>query len=217
MEIKWHGQAFFEIKIKNHQKEVIKVVIDPFDSSIGLRVPKVEADIALFTHKHYDHYNKSAISPGAFFIEEPGEYEIKGVFIKGISAFHDNSKGKERGEVVIYKILGEELSICHLGDFGQKELTEEQLDEIGQLDILMIPVGGVYTIEPKEAVDIIGQLEPKIVIPMHYKLARLKIDLKELKDFLKIIGQEKIESQKKLKILKKDLPQEELKIIVLEP
>ena len=128
MNIVWHGQSFFEIVTKDRENKELKIVIDPFDESIGLKMPKTEARILLITHQHSDHSNKKAISGAPFLIEEPGEYEINGVHIKGIPAFHDNIQGKERGDTIVYLIETEDIKICHLGDFGQKELTSEQLD-----------------------------------------------------------------------------------------
>ncbi|MCD6500877.1 MBL fold metallo-hydrolase [bacterium] len=218
MYISWHGQSFFEIKVKeNKENGEVKIAIDPFDEKIGLRVPKIEADILLITHQHHDHNNKKIISGNPFLIEEPGEYEVKGIFIKGIPSFHDNSGGKERGQNNIYKIETEDMKICHLGDLGQKELTENQVEEIGEVDILMIPVGGVYTIDSKGAANIISQIEPKIVVPMHYKIPKLEVNLEDIKKFLKVMGTEEVQPQKKLKISPKDLPKEETKIVVLEP
>lgn len=215
MQITWYGQSFFEIRIKNEEKDHLSLTIDPFDESLGLKVPKIKSQILLITHSHPDHSNIKAIKGEPFLIEEPGEYEVKEVFIKGILSFHDNLQGKERGTNVIYKIKAEEINLCHLGDLGQKELSSEQLEEIGQVDILMIPVGGVYTIDAKEAASIVSQIEPKIVIPMHYKIPRLKLKLESSDKFLKIIGAEKVQPQKNLKIKSKDLTKEEIQIKVL--
>jgi len=217
MNIIWHGQSFFEIVIKDKENKELKIVMDPFDESIGLKVPKTEARILLITHQHSDHSNKKAISGTPFLIEEPGEYEINGVYIKGIPAFHDNIQGKEREDIIVYLIETEDIKICHLGDFGQKELTSEQLDQLGDIDILMVPVGGVYTIDAKGASKIISQIEPKLVIPMHYQIPKLKLKLNSLEQFLKEIGSPVIEPQKKLKVRSFNLPKEKMEIAVLEP
>jgi L-ascorbate metabolism protein UlaG (beta-lactamase superfamily) len=217
MIIIWYGQSFFEVRVTKNKNGEVKIAIDPFDESLGLKVPKVEADILLCTHPHYDHSNKKTILGTPFLIETPGEYETKGVFIKGIQAFHDNAQGKERGSITIYKIEAEDIKVCHLGDLGQKELNPEQLEEIGEVDILMIPVGGTYSINSREASTIISQIEPKIVIPMHYKIPKLKLELDGVEKFLKIMGAEDVEPQKKLKISLKDLPKEETEIMVLKP
>lgn len=216
MKIIWHGQSLFEIIVPARQGEETKIVIDPFDESYGLKLPKLQADILLVSHEHKDHSNVSGVSGDYFLIEDPGEYEIKGVYVKGIPAFHDFSSGKERGKITMFKILAEEIKICHLSDLGQKELTEQQLDEIGEVDILLIPVGGNYTIAAKEASTIINQIEPKIVIPMHYQIPKLKLKLEELDKFLKVMGTKDPEKLSKLSIKKKELLEEGMKIIVLE-
>lgn len=218
MKIIWYGQSLFEIITLPKQNGEIKIVIDPFDESLGLRVPKLKADILLTSHQHYDHYNIKAVSGEPFLIDGPGEYEVKGVHIKGVSAFHDNSLGKERGKITIFTLETEEIKICHLSDFGQKELTEKQLEEIGEVNVLMIPVGGVYTIGAKEAAAVIKQIEPQIVIPMHYKIPKIKEKLEDLDKFLKVMGVKNSEHLEKLSIKKKDLTVEgETKIIVLTP
>ncbi len=217
MTIIWHGQSLFEITTSRGKNNQVNIVIDPFSPELGLRIPKLEADIVLTTHDHYDHNNVKAVAGNPFLIEGPGEYEIKEVFIQGIPAFHDDLQGKERGKMTIFTIEAEELRLCHLGDLGQKELTPDQLEKIGEIDILMIPIGGNYTISGKEAVKIMSQIEPKIIIPMHYALPKLKVKLEEVDKFLKIMGIKKIEPVNKLTIKKKELAEEEAKIIVLKP
>ncbi len=201
----------------------MNIVIDPFDESTGLRLPKLEADILLVTHQHHDHNNIKAVSPsagsgqGPLIIEGPGEYEKKEVFIQGISSFHDATSGKEKGANTIYTIEAEDLRLCHLGDLGQKELTPEQLEKIGEVNILMIPVGGTYTMNIKEIVKVMSQIEPNITIPMHYQIPKLKIKLDGLDKFLKAVGVKKLEPLPRLMIKKKDIPSEEAKIVVLKP
>jgi len=218
MNITWYGQSFFRITLNGSKKtrQWVSIIIDPYDESTGINPPKVEGDILLITHGHKDHSNKKAIKGDIFTIDSPGEYELKDVFIEGISSFHDNSKGKERGMNTIYTIETEEVKICHMGDFGQEELTDKQLRRIGDVDILMVPVGGVYTIDEKEAKKIISQIEPRIVIPMHYKIPGLKIKLNELNDFLKAMGEKNAISEDKLSIQRKNLPEGEMRIVPLK-
>jgi L-ascorbate metabolism protein UlaG (beta-lactamase superfamily) len=216
MHITWHGQSFFQIQTSQNKGEQVSLLIDPFDEGIGLRSPSMGADILLISHDHYDHNNKKAARGTPFLIEGPGEYEIKDIFIQGISSFHDAVEGKQRGSNTIYTIEIEDMKICHMGDFGQKELTPEQLEKIGDVDILMIPVGGVYTINAKEASRIISEIEPSIVIPMHYHIPKLKIKLDGVDKFLKEFGRKSVVPQPKLLIKKKDLP-EETKVVVLKP
>ncbi len=211
MTISWYGQSCFRLESKD-----VNLIIDPFSKEIGLRTPRLNGNIFVVTHEHYDHNNLDGVPEGAFIVRGPGEYEIKGVFIQGFSSYHDNAEGKERGMNTVFLINMEELRVCHLGDLGQVKLTEEQLDSIGDVDILMIPVGGKYTIDSQAAVEIISQIEPKIIIPMHYKVEGLKIDLDDPKKFVKAIGL-KPEEVENLKINKKTLPQEEVKLVMFKP
>ncbi|MFH1037003.1 MAG: MBL fold metallo-hydrolase [Patescibacteria group bacterium] len=217
MQIIWKGQSCFQIatqKLKNNQ---VNIIIDPYGEEIGLKPSSQAADIVLVTHCHPDHNNVKSVSGTPFVIEGPGEYEVKDVYIQGIPAWHDDSQGKERGVNTIYTLDAEDLRVCHLGDLGQKELTNEQLDKIGEVDILMIPVGGIATISAKDAVKIMGQIEPKITIPMHYQIPKLKVKLEGVEGFLKNLGIKSVNPEPKLSIKKKDISPEEAKIIVLKP
>lgn len=215
MNINWRGQSCFQISSNGN----VNLVIDPFSEDIGLKLPKMEADVLLVTHQHDDHNNVKAIGGNPFVIQGPGEYDIKDFFVQGIHSFHDDVSGKERGANTIYTIEGgpEDIKLCHLGDLGQKELTAEQIEKIGEVDILMIPVGGVFTLSAKEAVNVMAQIEPRITIPMHYQLPKLKIKINGVEDFLKELGIKKPESLAKLSIKKKDISPEEAKVIILQP
>lgn len=224
MDIYWYGQACFKIKGKT-----ATVVIDPFDPDFtGLKLPKdLSADVVLSTHDHQDHNNIQVVvsSSGGqpLVFKDPGEYEVAGVVITAVSSFHDNSGGSERGSNTIFNLFMDGLDIVHLGDLGQSRLTEEQIAQIGQADILLIPVGSVYTINAKAASDIVSQLEPKIIIPMHYKpslpsgdgkIEGLKFELEPVDNFLKEMGAETVSPQPKLSISKDRLP-EEPQVVVL--
>jgi len=218
MKITWAGQSCFQISISNGKDNTISIVIDPFNEASGLKIPNFEANILLITHSHEDHNNIKAVKGSPFLIEGPGEYEIKGVFVQGINSFHDDNSGKERGINTIYTIETDNIRFCHLGDLGQKQLTDSQLEKIGYVDILMIPVGGVYTIASHEATRIIGQIEPKVVIPMHYELPKLKYKLDGVDKFLKAIGKNSVEPQDKFTVKVSALPKEgDMEIIVLKP
>ncbi len=209
MEITWLGQACFKIEDKD-----ISIVIDPFDPKLGLRLPKnLKANLLLITHEHYDHNYRQGVSGNPYIIDSPGEYEISGATITGIPAFHDKKQGQERGKVTIYVVEFEGVTFCHLGDLGQ-DLTDEEIDKLGTIDILMIPVGGIYTINGEEAAKIVGEVEPKIVIPMHYKIPGIKEPLDPLEKFTQKINI-KVEELDKLKIKASNLPQE-TKIISLK-
>lgn len=215
MDIYWYGQACFKFKGKN-----ASVVIDPYDPQFtGLKMPKeLQADVVLSTHEHKDHNFVSAVTgpdggkPMVF--DRPGEYEVSGVVITGVNSLHDNSNGSERGFNTIFHLMVDNLDIVHLGDLGQAKLTEEQVAEIGQTDILLIPVGSIYTIDAKIASDIVSQLEPKIIIPMHFKIEGLKFELESAENFLKEMGAEGVTPVPKLSITKEKLP-EEPQVVVL--
>lgn len=215
--ITWAGQACFQISLSNSKDNQSNVVIDPF-GEIGLKLPNFQGDVVLVTHDHEDHNNIKAVKGDYFLVKGPGEYEIKGIFVKGIGSFHDNENGKERGKNTIYTIEAEGMKFCHLGDLGQTQLTDEQLDGIGHVDILMIPVGGEYTIDSSKAPKIIGQIDPKIVIPMHYELPKLKFKLDSVEKFLKAMGKNSLEAQDKLTVKVSSLPKEgAMEIALLKP
>jgi len=210
MDITYLGHASFKIKGK-----AATVVTDPYDPKIGLKFPKVEADIVAVTHGHFDHSAFSQVGGQPFVVSGPGEYEIKGVEIVGVDSFHDNKKGEERGRNTIYNFKIDKLNIAHLGDLGQESLTDSQIGEIGNVDILMIPVGGYYTIDASVASKIVSQLEPKIIIPMHYRDNDSTIkELAGVENFLKEMGKEGITPIAKLSITSDKLP-EETQIVVM--
>jgi L-ascorbate metabolism protein UlaG (beta-lactamase superfamily) len=217
LQISWHGQSFLEIEAKNAQNESVTIVIDPFGEGYGIKIPKIKADIVLVSHDHQDHNNVKAIDGDFFLIDSPGEYEAKGAMVKGFFAFHDKKQGQERGRVIVFYLGIEGVKIGFLSDFGEEELSNEQIESLGEIDILFVPVGGVYTINGKEAAGVISQVEPKIAIPIHYKIDKLNISLDPLDNFLKSMGEEEAQREKKLKVNAKNLSGEETKIIVLEP
>ncbi len=215
--ITWAGQSCFEISVSNARDSQATIIIDPFDEKIGLKLPNFSADLVLVTHNHSDHNNVKGVKGEPFVIDGPGEYEIKGIFVQGITAFHDDVLGKERGENTIYTIETENIRFCHLGDFGQKQLTDEQLELIGRVDVLMIPVGGTFTISSSEALKVIGQIEPKMVIPMHYALPKLTVDLDGVDKFLKAIGKGTLEAVDKVTVKASTLLKDgDMEIVVLQ-
>lgn len=214
MVITWYGQACF--KIQSGEKTL---VFDPYAKSIGLNPPSFQADIALVTHEHSDHNNISAVKGDYFLINGPGEYEVEGVKVRGITSFHDNERGAKRGFNTLYIVDLEGIKVLHMGDFGQEKLEDRQLEEIEDVDILMIPVGGFFTIGAKNAVSVINQIEPGIVIPMHYKVPKITIEeLVGVEEFLKEFGEEGVEAQEKFTIKQKDLPGEEenIRLVLLK-
>ena len=223
MTIKWFGQSFFKIETKNAKGEDIILVFDPFGKNAGLKMPsKFGADLILVTHDHEDHNNTelikgTSLSPEPFLISGPGEYEVKGVMIYGLASYHDNKNGAEQGENTIYVIESEGIWLAHLGDLGQKELNEEQLQILQNIDILLIPVGGTYTLNAAEAQEIISEIEPRVIIPMHYALPDLKFKLDGVEKFIKGSSLKPEEVEEKVRLVKKDLPQEDTKLIIIKP
>jgi L-ascorbate metabolism protein UlaG (beta-lactamase superfamily) len=217
MNIQYYGHSCFKITTKpaGRGREDIAVFFDPFDKSVGLRPPQGQADIVLVSHDHHDHNNVEALKGNPYIINIPGEYSAKGVNIIGIPSFHDEKDGGERGLNTIYVLESEDLRICHLGDLG-KELSEKQLEKINGIDILMIPIGGNYTIDGKKAVEIIKEIEPAIVIPMHYKIKGSTIDIDDEKKFCSEIGSCPKEKVSKINLKKKDLEDKNMEVVIMD-
>lgn len=213
MIITWLGQSAFKLQDKVNS-DGITVVTDPYGKETGLKMPSFEADIVTISHDHADHNNVEALRGDPFVIDCAGEYDTKGILIEGIDSYHDEEEGKLRGGNIIYRIEMDDISLVHLGDLGHV-LTNDQLEKLAGIDILMIPVGGKYTLDAKRAVEVISQIEPRIVIPMHYKVDGLAYeDFDSIEKFIKEIGVEP-SYEEKLKISKKDLPQEDMEVVIL--
>lgn len=201
MEISYLGHSSFKIVGKD-----ISIVCDPYDSTkVGLTFPRTEADVVTVSHNHFDHNAINAVRGQFVCFDTPGEYEIKNAEIVGTASAHDEKNGAERGQNTIFSYEVDGINICHLGDLGCS-LTSAQLEKIDGVDILMIPVGGKYTIDSKIAAKVISEIEPKIVIPMHFKAGKMT-ELDPLEVFLKEIGKTPKVTDR-LKIQKKDLPEE---------
>lgn len=214
MEITFLGHSCFKLRSR-----LATLITDPFDPQlVGLKFPKIEADIVTVSHEHKDHNFVSGVGGVPVIVAGSGEYEIKGVKIIGINCYHDKTLGKERGTNTIYRINMDRINLVHLGDLGHKldEKIQEMLDDV---DILMLPVGEYYSIGIAEASEIISQINPKIIIPMHYNRKELDQSnfshLSGLDIFLKEMGKEGIKPIPKLVVTKDKLP-EESTIVVLE-
>ncbi|MBI3733763.1 MAG: MBL fold metallo-hydrolase, partial [Chloroflexi bacterium] len=166
------------------------------------------------SHDHENHQQAQRVAGEPKVIRGPGEYEISNIFLTGIASFHDNQKGAERGRNTIYLIEFDDLRICHLGDLGQMP-TQAQTEALGDLDVLMVPVGGVSTITAAQAAEVVSQLEPQIVIPMHYKTKAYTGKLDTLDKFLKEMGLKNVDQQESLKVTKNSIP-EEAQVVVLK-
>lgn len=216
MNIQYYGHSCFKISVKpagRGQEEVV-FFIDPFDKSTGLRPPQGSADFVLVTHNHHDHNNATALKGDPRIIDLPGEYSIKGVNIIGIPSYHDDTQGKERGQNTIYLIESEEIKICHLGDLGH-DIDEKQLEKIGTVNVLMIPIGGKYTLDYKKAIENIKKIEPNIVIPIHFKMKNSAIDIDNESKFCLEMGYCAKERPSKLNLKSKDFEGKNREIVVM--
>jgi L-ascorbate metabolism protein UlaG (beta-lactamase superfamily) len=185
MIIKWFGHSCFKITLKNGKS----IMIDPFDETVGYEKVDEKADIVLVSHDHYDHSYIKAIQGEYTLINSPGTYKADGVEITGVSMDHDDQQGKLRGKVVVFTIQAEGIRIMHLSDIGVMP-DEGFFANAGKIDILMIPVGGVYTIDAKVALQIMERFSPNITIPMHYMTEVSKIQLKGVHEFARLVGKE---------------------------
>ena len=181
------------------------VITDPFPPDLGYSLGKPAADIVTVSHQHPSHSYIQGISGEPRQIKGPGEYEISGVLIIGVATFHDAEGGKKRGKNTVYLMEVDGVSVCHLGDLGHV-LTSEQVEEIGDVDVLLLPVGGVSTIGASAAAEVIRQLEPNAVVPMHYKTPAISRELESVDKFLKEMGMEQIDPRPKLSLTKSNLP-----------
>ncbi|MGB9886596.1 MAG: MBL fold metallo-hydrolase [Moorellales bacterium] len=164
MEIRWLGHACFQIK----SAQGVTILTDPFAREVGY--PRIEsrADVVTVSHQHFDH-NAVALVPGKpKVVEEPGLHQVEGITFKGISTFHDPVGGKQRGKNLVFVFQVDGITLCHLGDLGHV-LSAEQIAEIGPVDVLMVPVGGYYTIDAAAAKEVVEAVKPRVVLPMHYK------------------------------------------------
>jgi L-ascorbate metabolism protein UlaG (beta-lactamase superfamily) len=200
MEITWLGHSCFRIRGSH-----TTIITDPYSPDLGYSLGKPTAHIVTVSHQHPGHSYVSGIGGEPKLVTRPGEYEINGVLIIGMTTFHDTEGGKNRGKNTIYLIEIDEVSICHLGDLGHV-LTTKQVEEIDNIDVLLIPVGGVSTIDAARAAEVVRQLDPKVVVPMHYKTEALKRELDPVDKFLKEMGSKQIEPQPKLSVTKANLP-----------
>jgi L-ascorbate metabolism protein UlaG (beta-lactamase superfamily) len=177
MKIRWRGHASFIIETGFR-----KIITDPFNETYGYPVNHEVADFVTVSHEHGDHNATDTIAGKPRIIRGPEQLDIDGISFKGIASFHDMHQGRERGPNIIFKIMAEGIDLVHLGDLGQM-LSTEQVQQIGNVDILLIPVGGRYTIDAGEAYQTVSLLQPKVVIPMHYGTPHLSFELAPLEKF----------------------------------
>ncbi len=213
MEISWLGHSCFQLRGKN-----VTLITDPFSPQPGHSLGKVSASIVTVSHNHPGHNYVMGVGGNPRVVRGPGEYEISDVLITGVASYHDSKRGQERGRNTIYVIHMDDLVICHLGDLGHT-LQEEQLEEVADADILLIPIGGQNTINAAQAAEVISQVEPHIAIPMHYHPSASKgvrDSLSPLDKFCREMGVEMMNTQSKLIVTRSTLPAETQVVILTQ-
>ena len=180
MKIKWLGHACFLVTAEDGTR----IITDPYESGGNIKYDKIAeaADIVVISHQHYDHNDARAVKGKPVIVTE--SQKAKGIEFKGVESFHDTSGGQQRGPNTIFCFTVDGIRICHLGDLGH-ELSAEQISEIGEVDILLIPTGGGPTIDPAGATEVCDRLKPRLVIPMHYKTGKCTFPPAKVDDFLK--------------------------------
>lgn len=210
IEITWLGHSCFIIKGKH-----ATLLTDPFDESIGYSLGKPRAHIVTSSHAHPGHGFTSGVGGEPRVVCGPGEYEISGVFITGIATFHDAEKGRERGRNTVYLIEMEDITLCHLGDLGHP-LPAEKVAQIAGVELLLVPVGGLSTIDAATAAETVRLLQPRIVIPMHFQTEALRFQLAPVERFLSEMGVKAgAPAQPRLSITKAGLS-EETQVVVMD-
>jgi L-ascorbate metabolism protein UlaG (beta-lactamase superfamily) len=211
LDVTWLGHGCFRLRGKN-----AAVVTDPYPPSIGLKLPKLEAELVTVSHQHSNHSYTQAVAAAGFTIDGPGEYEIAGVGVFGLPTYHDSSSGTERGRNTVYVIELDDVRTCHLGDLGHR-LGDQDAEAIGTVDVLLVPVGGRNTLSAAQAAEVVRQIEPRVVVPMHFSIPGLKIDLDPVDRFLMEMGAaETTESQPKLSVQSSSNTEAETRVVLLE-
>jgi len=210
VDITWYGQACFRLRSRG-----LSVVTDPYAPSSGLKLPRLSATVVTVSHQHQDHNYLKAVKGKPFVISGPGEYEVEGIFVFGVGTYHDARRGEERGRNTAYLIEFEDLTICHLGDLGHI-LSQDQVEQLSNPDVLLVPVGGRSVITGTRAAEVAALLEPRVVIPMRYRIPGLGAELETARRFLREMAVEPPEGTDSLSISRARLP-EETRVVLLEP
>jgi len=192
------------------------VVTDPYPPAIGLKLGRMDAEVVTVSHEHDNHNYTQVVRDGAYEIRGPGEYEIAGVSVIGVPTYHDSEKGARHGRNTVYLIEIDDVRICHLGDLGHK-LEDAEAEAVASPDVLLVPVGGRSAINGAQAAEVVRQLEPRYVVPMHYAIPGLKLELDPLDRFLREMGVTTSEPQPKLSVQRSSVSEYETKVVVLEP
>jgi len=200
MKLKWLGHACFLLT----SDEGIRALADPFNEKVGYALPEVEADIVTVSHNHGDHNYTAAVRSEFLLIDQPGNFLHKGIEIRGISSYHDSAQGSLKGRNIIFRFGIDGLSVIHLGDLGHV-LRSNQVEEIGRVDILLVPVGGHYTIDASSALEVVHQLKPEIIVPMHFRTEAGGASLAPVDIFLEKAGEGRILGKQEIELTRNNL------------
>lgn len=216
MNIQYYGDFCFKISTKPAGRATEDIIIwtDPLQKGAGLRSPQGQVDIVFLSHGKKAEM-KDTLKEETIIFDAPGEYAAKGVSAIGFPAFADMSGGTERGQNTVFIFESEDIHICYLGALGH-DIAPDLLDKLNGVDILFIPVGGADTLEAKAAAELARKIEPKIIIPMHYKISGLTLPLETERAFCDAIGNCPAQTISKLNIKKKDLEEKKGEVILLE-
>ena len=209
MNITWYGHRCVRIEAKEGS-----VLIDPFGKEVGLRGPRISDDLVLMSAYVAPAGVLDQVSDQALLIHGAGEYERKGIAVRGIQSWQDSQHGKELGLSTIYSVMADEISVCHLGALGQDKLTDEQLEAIGDPDVLIIPVGGQSALDPKAAAQLCNDIEPKVIIPVQFALPDAAYEAEKIDKFVKEIGLP-VQKMDTFRIAKKQLPVDQTILVVI--
>jgi L-ascorbate metabolism protein UlaG (beta-lactamase superfamily) len=210
MEITWYGGGCFRLRGRG-----ATVITDPFAPDAGYRLPRMGANIVTISHNGPANNYARVVRDDPYVVSGPGEYEVGGVFVIGVACYHDDADGAEHGPNTAYLIELEDMTICHLGDLGHVP-TQEQIEEFDGIDILMVPVGGKDTLTGPRAAEVVNLLEPKVVIPMRYRIADMDRELATVTRFLTEMEAKETQPEESLKITASQLG-EDIRVCVLEP
>ena len=210
MDVTWLGHGCFRLRGRS-----AAVVTDPYPPAVGLKLSRMDAEVVTVSHDHENHSYVQVIREGAYEIRGPGEYEVAGVSVIGIPTYHDADKGAKHGRNTVYLIEIDDVRVCHLGDLGHK-LDDTEAEAVASPDVLLVPVGGEPAMNGAQAAEVVRQLEPRYVVPMHYAIPGLKLKLEPIDRFLKEMGVTSSEPQPKLAVQKSSVTEYETKVIVLE-
>lgn len=210
MDITWIGHCCFRLRGRS-----ATVVTDPTGAA-GARPLKLEADVVTISHGHENHANKAGVGGASYVIEGPGEYEVAGVPVHGLAAYHDAVRGAEQGPNTVYVIELDDVRICHLGDLGHR-LDEQQIEALGLVDVLLVPVGGRHVLPAADAAALARAIEPRYVVPMHFSIAGSPAGLEGPETFLKEMGVPELEPAGKLNVQASASGEVETRVVLLEP